>query len=245
MAFVWDIEKLLAVDYDEFCLIVLNCDLREMKIQFGRLWSRAVCRVCADGAANHVYNIQERNTLTKYVPDIICGDMDSISSEVLTYYKLKGCEIVTNSCQDTTDFTKCVSELLWRHTTNQLRFDKIVTVCSTGGRLDHMMGVIQTLFLFSSDSLPSITVVAPESVTCLLHPGKHRINVGSDMLGTYCGLIPVGHPCNSVTTSGLKWNLDNQGMAFGQLISTSNCVTDDVICVETDQPLLWTMTTEQ
>lgn len=203
----------------------------------------AVCRVCADGAANVMHDFQADHSTLSYVPDIICGDMDSIRPKVLTHYKVQGSEILSSSCQDTTDFTKCVSELLQRRGNRQLQFDQIIAVGSTGGRLDHLMAMIQTLFLFPSDSLPPIFIVAAQSVTFLLQPGNHCIKVSCDMVGSDCGLIPVAQPCHSVTTSGLKWNLYGQRMAFGELISTSNCITDSVVYVKTDQPLLWTMTT--
>jgi thiamine pyrophosphokinase len=54
-----------------------------------------------------------------------------------------------------------------------------------------------------------------------------------------CSLVPIFGLVESVTTTGLRWNLSKQRMEFGKLISTSNELAHDLVQVESSGPLLW------
>uniref|UniRef100_A0A3P9MKU4 Thiamin pyrophosphokinase 1 n=1 Tax=Oryzias latipes TaxID=8090 RepID=A0A3P9MKU4_ORYLA len=189
------LDCLLPSGTQKICLIILNQPLDKNYLHI--LWSKALLKACADGAANHLYEVTA-GCHDSFLPDYISGDFDSITSEVKAFYADKGCKLIETADQDLTDFTKCLAVMLEKIKDQQLQ-------------------------------------------------GSHRLAVNTGLEGDWCGLIPVGGPCQTVTT-GLKWNLNNQILKFGTLVSTSNSFEPtapgkrrNLVTVTTDQPLLWTM----
>jgi len=98
----------------------------------------------------------------------------------------------------------------------------------------------------STSSHPSTTASSPSSSSSSLSkstpvPLIHHLHVHPCLeVGHHCGLVPLSGPAASVSTTGLRWNLQHQPLRWGQLISTSNVIEDDVVTVRTDVPLIWT-----
>ncbi|KAL6619374.1 hypothetical protein ACP70R_034513 [Stipagrostis hirtigluma subsp. patula] len=234
---------------DDACATLALVVLNQRLPRFAPLlWSRAAVRVCADGGANRVFDGMPEllpgqdpgEVRARYKPDVIKGDMDSIRPEVKEYYSNLGTKIVDESHdQDTTDLHKCVAFI----TQNPPVPDKSNQLCilvlgALGGRFDHEMGNINVLHLF-----PNIKIVLL-SDDCLIfllpRTHRHEIHIERSIEGPHCGLIPIGTPSTSTTTTGLRWNLYNASMSYGGLISTSNVLEEDKVTVTSDSDLIWT-----
>ncbi|KAM0947673.1 putative thiamine diphosphokinase [Dioscorea sansibarensis] len=229
-----------------YALVVLNQQLPRFS---PLLWKHAArLRLCADGGANRVYDempklFSDQDPLDvryRYKPDVIKGDLDSIRPEVQDFYSNLGTKVVDESHdQDTTDLHKCINFIL--DCTPDL--DKsnlcILVAGALGGRFDHEIGNINVLYRFSDTR---IILLSDDCLIYLLPKTHgHEIYIQSNVEGPHCGLVPIGAPSTSTTTTGLKWDLSDMGMNFGGLISTSNVVREETVTVRSDVDLLWTI----
>lgn len=83
---------------------------------------------------------------------------------------------------------------------------KLVVVGALGGRFDHEAANINVLHTFAKDL--RIVLLSEESSLTVLPAGHvHDILVDRSFEGPHCGLVPIGAPSLSTTSTGLRWNL--------------------------------------
>lgn len=167
------------------------------------------------------------------MPNLICGDFDSIKENVYKFYKQKSSiEIEKDTDTFTTDFDKCLNKIKSILNKN----DKILVLGATGNRFDHTCANINTLY--RNSFLNHIYLLGENNFLFLLKKGNNIIHVDRRVFNKMCGIIPLGNTCK-VTTNGLKYNLNNEHLSFCHLISTSNEIVNDKIHVFSTAPILW------
>ncbi|KAA3471405.1 thiamine pyrophosphokinase 1-like isoform X2 [Gossypium australe] len=208
-----------------YALVVLNQTLPRFA---PLLWKHAQLRLCADGGANRVFD---------EIP-LLFPEEDA--SDVRRRYKPDGTKIIDKSHdQDTTDLHKCITYIRDFAPDANKSSLCILVAGALGGRYDHEMGNLNVLYCFSS---LRIVLLSDDSLIYLLpRTHHHEIHIQTSVEGPHCGLIPVGAPSRSTTTTGLRWNLNNTEMRFGGLISSSNIVVGEKVTVQSDTDLLWTI----
>lgn len=155
--------------------------------------------ICADGGANHA-------ALSGRLPNLLIGDLDSITPEVLKQCENAGCIIERFPCvKDETDL-----ELALINAEEQARLASerdIWLYGATGKRIDHFMGNIALMLAYARKGY-RIRLVDPEHESWILQ-GLECIRRSS---GQELSLIALSEKA-VVTTEGLYYPLQ-QGVLF-------------------------------
>ncbi|KAF9150089.1 hypothetical protein BG015_008093 [Linnemannia schmuckeri] len=114
----------------------------------------------------------------------------------------------------------------------------IIALGGTGGRFDQSMSSIHHLYILNQER--QATLVSDQSIVVVLGAGAHEITCNLDIEGPTCGIIPVGSTEAILTTTGLKWDIEDWKTSFGTQISTSNALVGSKVIVKTNAPVVWT-----
>jgi len=180
--------------------------------------------------------------LTDYfLPDLIKGDLDSLRPDVREYYASKGVPVVEDEDQDSTDLMKCVAAITEKEEKEKQGQYEIIILGGLAGRLDQTIHTLSYLHKLRKVR-DRVYAVTDDNVGWVLDSGEHHIEIDHTILGTTCGLLPVGIDCTILSTSGLRWNLTNHPSSFDGLVSTSNhLVLGKNVWVKTSKPIWWTV----
>ncbi|MCP4750579.1 MAG: thiamine diphosphokinase [Proteobacteria bacterium] len=192
-------------------LVLLNGE-KPSKTLLEEFWYRVDYRVCADGAAEVLYQYQLE-------PDIILGDLDSLRSEIGNGFP--AVEILKIPDQNTTDGEKAFQYCL------DNRFQKIQVFGALGKRADHGLYNLGLLKKFHLKGIE--TTIHTEDEEIFLLDKKHRF---FGRPGTRISLIPIFGTVTGVVTQGLVYPMNQTTLELGSFSSISNEFAEESASVD-------------
>lgn len=175
--------------------------------------------VCADGGANHSYNMG-------IIPDYIIGDLDSIYSEIIEFYKLKDVKFEKfPSKKDETDTEICV------YLASKLNAKEIDFIGALGGRLDHMIANINLLYYVRNKGIYTKIISEYEDIHIAIN---EEITINGN-IGDTISVIPLNGDAKGVTLENLEYPLNNYDMKFYLPLGISNVMLDEKCSVKVEQ----------
>jgi thiamine pyrophosphokinase len=235
------------ISRDDTALIILNSPISDFEY-FHRLYSHASYTLCADGGADRLHNLITATypdlppdvALRKALPNAIHGDLDSLSDSTRAIYANLGVDISRDPDQYSTDFGKAVSKIL----TLKPSLRSLLVLGSVGGRVDQGIGLLHELYREQKSRHPDVKfwLFSEASVSVVLGPGKTVLHlpVGEGMVTRNVGILPV-YGRAVVSTRGLEWDVQGWETEMGGMVSSSNHVVEDVVEIESDREVLFTV----
>ncbi len=196
-------------------VLLLNGEFSEVEFVRPFLGDEFLC-VAVDGGARHA-------ALLRVTPQILLGDMDSISAELLSKFKTTGTEILCHPVEkDYTDLELGLRLL------SEKGFEEVHLIGLEGGRIDHVMA---THAIFGHEDFWGIRLWGYEkrSRFTSVRAGE-KLAVKIDV-GERFSLIPITEKVSGVTLSGAKWNLSGADLRLGESRGLSNIAKADQLSV--------------
>ena len=177
--------------------------------------------LCADGGTRHAVALE-------LTPNIVLGDLDSISDEERIKMKESGVEVIQYSAdKNETDLELAINHAL------TLNPEKILILAALGGRMDQTLANIS---LLSNSLLASHNIKLTDGVEELFFCRDQAKVIGRS--GDIVSLIPWQGEVTGVFTENLRWHLHHETLYPNKTRGISNEMTSDTATVSITSGLL-------
>lgn len=155
-------------------------------------------------------------------PDVIIGDLDSCSEQLLNKYS----SVLIKKYPKDKDETDLELGLAFCFLKD---FSKAIIFGAAGNRSDHFLGNIFSLSRYKDQAI----IDSEKEEIAFIHKKKEFFLKS----GQTISLIPICGPCKNITTHGLKWELKDQTLDQS-FIGISNTAISNVVTVSLQTGLL-------
>jgi thiamine pyrophosphokinase len=191
--------------------------------ELATLLKQANLLIAADGGANHCARLG-------ITPDILLGDLDSITPEILATYENEGIAIHRHPTRkDATDLELALDLAM------QKGARTVWLVGALGGRWDMSLA---NIMLAAGDKYKGheIFLLGQDCSMQILHPGKvHTVSSTPDQK---ISLLPLRGDVRGVTLTGFEYPLTQHTIPFGSTLGVSNILQNDQATVQHTEGVL-------
>jgi thiamine pyrophosphokinase len=200
-------------------LIICNGDIPKRKIIF-KILKEIDFIICADGGANHASKLD-------ITPDLIIGDMDSISAK--TQIRFKKIKTIKIDDQNSTDLEKALTHAL------TLKPEFVYITAAFGDRIDHSLTNLSILRKYNNKL--NIEIITNNNILRLISkPIEFNGKIGDTI-----SLVPLGK-VSRIKTQGLKYPLNNEELEFGIREGQSNEIISNPVKIDFKKGELFVIT---
>lgn len=183
-------------------------------------WDSYGLHLAVDGA-------YDRLRAQALVPDLITGDMDSITRQGLRHAEINNVEIIVDTSQETTDSQKAFALLVERGITHA------DVIGFRGTRIDHELATLSAVAAVTGKI--DVRLIDETAEGWILKGPATRHIEGAQ--GRTCSLIPLAL-CESVTLKGFQWPLSRKDLEVGQRFACSNVIREESAEVRLEKGIL-------
>ncbi|MEA2101532.1 MAG: thiamine diphosphokinase [Thermodesulfobacteriota bacterium] len=162
------------------------------------------------------------------IPDLVVGDMDSISGQAIEGLDAMGVErVFFNQDKDMTDTSIALDEAAKKGA------DRVEIVAGLGGRLDHTLANVHLLLRALRSGMDAI-ILAEDQEVFIVDSGYTLIN----KKGAIISFLPLTSDVSGIDLKGFAYGLDHARMEIGDPYGISNVVNSDHACIGVDKGVL-------
>ena len=156
----------------------------------------------------------------KIIPNHVVGDFDSVSPEILEFYK-KQSQIIFHTYHPEKDNTDTDISL---KLAIRLKSSKITIMGALGKRMDHAIANIHILKDALEANIPCQIIDEHNRIYLI----NKEITLEKDKIyGKYVSLIPLTSEVEGITLTGFKYPLENYTLPIGTSLGISNEIIED------------------
>ncbi|CAK7021172.1 thiamine diphosphokinase [Tissierella carlieri] len=171
--------------------------------------------ICADGGMNHLAKINKK-------PNLVMGDLDSISESALNYIKDNNITVEKySSIKDATDTALAMEYLIDKE------YKEIILMGVTGTRQDHTMANIFLLNTLHDKGIKG-KIIDDNNIIYLID-NYMELQYLEDK---YVSIVPIVEEGIVISLKGFFYNLDREFIKFGSTHGISNKIINEIGIIE-------------